>query len=73
MTDKITVEINSSDRTAIPKKIRENIEIEQGDILFMNLEPGKVKFTNAIEDLLVEFKNYSERKYRGGITRYNIS
>ncbi|MFN2364713.1 MAG: AbrB/MazE/SpoVT family DNA-binding domain-containing protein [Halarsenatibacteraceae bacterium] len=69
MTEKIPVKLDSRGRITIPKKAREEAEIEEGDILFMSLEPGKIEFTRAIEDPIVVLRDYSEKEFEKGKTR----
>lgn len=69
MTEKVPVKIDSRGRITVPKKAREKAGIEEGDILFMDLKPGKIEFTRAIEDPLVVLRDYSEKEYEKGKTR----
>ncbi|MGM0421456.1 MAG: AbrB/MazE/SpoVT family DNA-binding domain-containing protein [Bacillota bacterium] len=68
MSDKTPVKIGPRGRITIPKKAREEAEVKVGDILFMNLQPGKIEFTKAIEDPLVMLRDYSEKEYEAGNT-----
>ena len=69
MTEKVPVKIDSRGRITVPKKAREEAGIQEGDILFMNLKPGKIEFTRAIEDPLVVLRDYSDKEYDEGRTK----
>ena len=69
MSDKLVVKVDSRGRITIPKEARKAADIESGDVLFMNLSPGKVELTRAIEDPLVKLAAYAENEYKKGNTQ----
>jgi len=69
MSDKLVVKVDSRGRITIPKEARKKADIETGDVLFMNLSPGRVELTRAIEDPLVELAAYAEKEYKDGNTQ----
>ena len=64
MSDKLVVKVDARGKITIPKEA-----LKAGDILFINLSPGKVELTRAIEDPLVELASYAEKKYKNGNTQ----
>lgn len=69
MNDKLVVKVDSKGRITIPKEVRKAEDIEPGDVLFMNLSPGKIELTRVIEDPLVELAAYAEKEYKKGDTQ----
>jgi len=69
MSDKLVVKVDSRGRITIPKEARKAADIESGDVLFMNLSPGRVELTRAIKDPLVELTAYAESEYEKGNTQ----
>ena len=58
MSDKLVVKVDSRGRITIPKEARKAADIEAGDVLFMNLSPGRV-----------ELAAYAEKEYKQGNTQ----
>lgn len=58
------VKVGARGRITIPKEELKAAYIEAGDILFINLSPGKIELTRAIEDTMVELAAYAEKNVK---------
>ncbi|OWZ82684.1 AbrB/MazE/SpoVT family DNA-binding domain-containing protein [Natranaerobius trueperi] len=68
---KSIVTVDGKGRVTIPKKVRKELDIEEGGAFFLNYDKkGVLQLTKAVEDNpLVALKEYSEKEYKTGGTR----
>lgn len=69
MTENATVQVDSKGRITLPKEIRENAEIEEGDVYFVDIKHGQIKLTKAVKDPLVVLREHARSEYENGKTR----
>jgi len=69
MNKKVTVRVDSKGRITLPKEAREYAEIDEGDILFLDIAPGKMELTRAVRDPIVTLRDYAQKEYEEGRTR----
>ncbi len=63
-----TVTIDSKGRVMIPKKVRDELNVQPGDALFLRREGNTLQLAKA-ENPFDGLANHAEREYRAGRTR----
>ena len=69
MPEKEIVRVDSKGRITLPKEIRENADIEEGDVFFVDAIHGQIKLTEAVKDPVVVLREYAREEYEKGRTR----
>lgn len=70
MSHALTVKVDAKGRLSIPRELRDELDIQPGDTLFVEREEGHAVLRYAVaENPFDVLADHAEREYRAGRTR----